>query len=138
MYASYSARSWSLAYLAALLTLLVLDGLWLGLVARDLYQREMGSLLRESPDMVPAAAFYLLYPAGLTYLVLSGRPAGWGTAVLRAAVVGFVAYGTYDATNLSVLEGFPAGLAVIDVLWGVFLTAVAGAALYRAALATSR
>ncbi|MEJ2804246.1 DUF2177 family protein [Comamonadaceae bacterium PP-2] len=127
-----------LAYLAALAALTVLDGLWLGWVAKSFYATEMGALMNESPRIVPAALFYLLYPAALTLLLLwHGTPASVGQAVLQAAVLGFMAYGTYDATNLAVLKGFSMRMALVDVVWGTFATAMAGWALAATAAARS-
>ena len=72
-----SAGAFGVAYAAALATLLVLDGVWLGVVARDLYQREMGTLLADSVKLAPAAAFYLLYPLALVFLTMASPPSGW-------------------------------------------------------------
>ena len=40
------------------------------------------------------------------------------------AALGLVAYGTYDLTNLSVMEGFNFKIAMIDLVWGTLLTAI--------------
>ncbi len=127
-----------LAYLAALATIAVLDGLWLGLVARDLYKSGMGDLMNDSPRLVPAALFYLLYPAGLVFLLATAGTPTLGGLVLRGAVIGLMAYGAYDLTNLAVIKGFPARLAVIDMAWGTFLSAAAGAAVYGVLAARGR
>ena len=119
----------AIAYLAALVVILVLDGLWLGFIAKNLYQLEMGLLMNESPRWGPAVAFYLLYPLGLVFLVTAGGLPDIGGAALRGAVVGAMAYGAYNATNLSVIRGFSDKLALIDFCWGTVLTAVAGAAI---------
>lgn len=116
-----------LGYLAALLIVLLLDGLWLGLVAADLYQREMGSLLNATPRWVPAAIFYLSYPAGLVYLIDAIHAQPLRRAALRGAIVGLMAYGAYNLTNLSVLRGWPEILSAVDMAWGMFLSATAAA-----------
>lgn len=131
-----SFNTFALAYLAALATVAVLDGAWLGLVATQLYKTEMGDLMNQSPRIVPAALFYLLYPAGLVFLLTSGSPPqGMGAALLRGAVIGLMAYGAYDLTNLSVLRGFSTKLAIIDMCWGTVLTALASLAAYATVLA---
>jgi len=119
----------AIAYLAALVVILLLDGLWLGFIAKNLYQTEMGLLMNESPRWGPALAFYLLYPVGLVFLVTAGGAPEIGTAALRGAVVGAMAYGAYNATNLSVIRGFSGKLAIIDFCWGTVLTAIAAAAI---------
>jgi len=117
----------ALAYGAALLTILVLDGLWLGFVARDLYRRELGALMAESARVVPAVAFYLLFPAALVYLALFNAPAGRGEAIARGAVLGLAAYGAYDLTNLAIVRGWPVGISLIDWAWGGVIGAAAAA-----------
>ena len=115
------------------LVMLVLDLTWLGVVAADLYTREMGALKR--PDIVlPAAgAFYLMYVvATVRYAVVEGRDLI--DAGRRGASLGIVAYGTYDLTNWAVIAGWPVSLVPVDLLWGIALTAivsVAGRATYE-------
>jgi uncharacterized membrane protein len=41
-------RSWWFGYGAALLVMGILDGLWLGVVAKDFYRQEMGDLMAGS------------------------------------------------------------------------------------------
>jgi uncharacterized membrane protein len=124
--------AWWLGYGAALLVMGVLDGVWLGLIARDFYRQEMGELMAPTVRALPAAAFYLAYPAGLVTLALQPMPASASSAVWRAALVGLVAYGTYDLTNLSVLRNASVKLALVDMAWGTLISAVAGAAAYFA------
>lgn len=117
-------------YGVTLLTLLVIDGVWLGVVAKNLYQEALAYHMAEKINFVGAAAFYLLYPAGVTYL--AGVPAlesgEWRDALLRGAVLGLVAYGTYDLTNLATFKSFPLHIALIDMVWGAVLTGVAATA----------
>ena len=91
----------------------VLDFLWLGFVAKKVYYSQMGSLLLEKPNM--ALAHNSL-----------GRAAGYG------ALFGLVAYATYDLTNLAVLKGYSPTIAVIDLAWGMVITAAAASAAYLA------
>lgn len=124
------------AWLFTFLVMLAIDALWLGVVARDLYQQEMGSLMADQPRWAAAAAFYLAYPVGL--VIFAVRPAlevrSMGRAVLLGGLFGLFAYGTYDLTNLAVLQGWPLGLTFVDLAWGTFASAVsagAGMALTR-------
>jgi uncharacterized membrane protein len=130
-----SAGQFGLAYAAALLTMLVLDGLFLGFLMRDLYRREMGTLMAESVRIAPAIAFYLLFPAALVYLTLGTVPSGWGEAVSRGAVLGLAAYGAYDLTNLAVVRDWPVGLSFIDLAWGGVMGSAAAASGYAASWA---
>jgi len=112
-------------YLCAVLAFVVIDGLWLGLVARSFYADALGDLLRKSPLLAPAAAFYLCYVAGLVFLAVRPQEADVTLASVACygAVVGFLAYGTYDMTNWSTLKDWPVLLSVVDVIWGTILSA---------------
>ena len=120
----------ALAYGVALVAMAVLDGVWLGWLARDFYKGELGALMAETVRWGPAALFYLLYPLGLVFLALQPQPSSWFEAVLRCAVVGLVAYGTYDLSNLATLRGWSLRLCVVDIAWGTVASAVAGAVAY--------
>src|SRR5262245_6107479 len=108
------------AYGIALAILLVLDGFWLGIVARSVYVSRIGSMMLDQPRWGVAAIFYLSYTAGVLYLaVLPGwRESSWQTAMLNGAVLGFTAYLTYNATNLAVMKGYDGMIAVLDTAWG--------------------
>ena len=126
------AGGFGLAWLAAFVAMIVLDGLWLGLVAKDMYQREMGSLMADPVRVVPIVAFYLLFPIALVYLALFNAPSGWGEAILRGTVLGLAAYGAYDLTNLAIVRDWPVRLSMIDWAWGAVICAAAAAAGYAA------
>ncbi len=115
-------------YLVALLVMGLLDALWLGVLAKDFYRQEMGSLMAEQVRWVPALLFYFAYPAALVALALfpTGQP--MGQQIARAALVGLAAYGVYDLTNLATLQRWPVKLAVVDTAWGTFASTLAGAA----------
>lgn len=114
------------AYIATAIVFLGLDALWLSKVALGMYRQELGSLLLERPNMPIAGAFYLLYVVGIVVLAITPAlsEGGWIKALLLGAVLGLVAYGTYDITNLSTLKGWSTRLALIDIAWGTALTAV--------------
>ena len=118
-----------LVYLASLVIFLAIDMVWLRLIAKDFYASEMGSLIRPDVNLPAALAFYLLYAAGLTYFAV--MPALEGQAILQAlalgAGLGLVAYGTYDLTNLAVVNGFGTKIALIDLAWGAVLSGVSAA-----------
>lgn len=126
------ARYMSL-YLACAVVFFVIDFIWLSLAGPTIYKREIGNLLLEQPNLLVAAGFYLFYVVGLVVLVAAPANGDVGRALLMGAVLGFVAYGTYDLTNLSTMRGFTPTIAVIDMAWGTFLTAIsAGAGVFIA------
>ena len=114
------------AYIATAVVFLGLDAIWLSKVALGMYRAEVGGLLLERPNLPIAAAFYLLYVVGIVVLAIVPALAdgGWIKALLLGAVLGLVAYGTYDITNLSTLKGWSVKLALIDIAWGTALSAV--------------
>ena len=122
------------AYLASGLVFVALDAIWLSQVALGLYRREVGDLLLDQPNLRIAGLFYVLFVAGIALLAV--QPAvdngGWFAALWMGAVLGLVAYGTYDLTNLSTLRGWSLAIAAIDLAWGVILTATASTGGYFA------
>jgi uncharacterized membrane protein len=125
-----------IAYAATALVFLGLDLLWLGVLARDFYTRQMGDLLREPPSLGIAGLFYLVYVGGI--LLFAVVPAqSWRHALLLGLALGVVAYGTYDLTNLATLRRWPPALAAVDLAWGSALTALAALAGYLAARASA-
>lgn len=123
------------AYLGAAAAFIVIDAIWLGTVAKKFYFTQLAGLLREKPDLGVAAVFYVIYLGGIVYFAIMPALAGGGLAkaALNGALLGFLAYATYDATNLATLKGYTATVAIVDVLWGTFLTGTAAAAGYSAA-----
>lgn len=117
------------AYGATLATFVAIDLVWLMWLARPTYVAEMGSLLKKEPHLAAAAAFYLLYAAGLVVFAVSpGIKAGSVMhAMFLGSALGLVAYGTYDLTNLSVVEGFNLRIALIDLAWGTVLSGATAA-----------
>ena len=107
------------------LIFLVLDALWLGVIAKGFIQKEMGALLRPKFLLAPAIGFYLLYTAAMVWFaVLPGWEVGdWQAAALTGGILGLAAYGTYDLTNLATLKGFPVRLVFVDMAWGTFVSA---------------
>ena len=122
--------AWALAYVAALVVVAALDALWLGVLAKDFYRTEMLPVAAAEVRLLPAAVFYLAYPIGLMALALLPSPGSLPEAVARAALVGLVAYATYDLTNMATLKQWSWGLALTDTVWGTFLSAAAGGAAY--------
>lgn len=112
------------AYALALVVFIGIDLVWLMGVARSLYVEEMGALLRRQPMIGAAVAFYLLYIGGLMFFAIApGLAAGSPLkAAMLGAALGLVAYGTYDLTNLAVIEGYTLRIALIDLAWGTVLT----------------
>jgi uncharacterized membrane protein len=118
------------AYCVTFAVMGALDALWLGVVALDFYRRELGVLMTDSVRVVPAALYYIGYPAAVVFLGLTPRPETLRRAALRCAVLGLAAFGVYDLTNLATLRGYSLTMTVVDMLWGMLATALGGSAAY--------
>lgn len=119
-------------YFGMLAAFFAIDMLWLGLIARGFYQKQIGFLLRPATNWTAAVIFYLLFIFGVLYFaVLPGLKEGpLGVVLLRAALFGLVTYATYDLTNLATLKDWPTLLTVVDIAWGMALSTMVGAAGY--------
>jgi uncharacterized membrane protein len=123
------------AFGAAALVFLVLDALWLGIIAKNFYFTRLNGLLRDKPDLGVAAIFYAGYLAGVVYFAVAPalQDGGLVRAVIAGALLGLFAYGTYDLTNLATLKNYPVSVAIVDMIWGMLLTAATAGAGYWAA-----
>ncbi len=111
------------ALMVFLVTFLVIDAVWINLIALDLYHRDVGSLMTQTPRMGPAMLFYIGYAAAAIHLVV--RPASQiKQAGLNGAVLGAVAYGTFAVSNFALLESWTSTLLTIDLMFGTTVTAI--------------
>lgn len=120
-------KSLLLGYLAALVTLAILDALWLGVVSREFYKARLGQLLLDQPLWWAAILFYLIHAAGVAVFAVPPAVAAgtWTAAVLYGALFGFCVYAAYDLTNLATLRGWPMAVSLVDLAWGAAVTAAA-------------
>ena len=119
-------------YCSFLITMLVIDLVWLLGIAKSLYRDEMGDLMASEPKLIAGLAFYLLYALGAIIFVVI--PALSKQSLIYAlqygALFGLFCYMTYDLTNLAVIRDFPTRLAFIDIAWGSFVTAIVSGVAY--------
>jgi uncharacterized membrane protein len=127
-------RIYATAFAATAFVFLVLDSIWLGVVAIGFYRDTIGHLLAAEPDFVAAACFYALYLLGVLYFAVAPAVTRGNltSATLSGAFLGLVAYGTYDLTNMATMRDWPLSVTVVDLLWGAFVTGAASAAGYLA------
>jgi uncharacterized membrane protein len=109
-----------------------IDLVWLLTMTSRFYARYVGDLFLESPNFPVAGAFYLVYVVGV--MILAALPAYRAgdvrMAILYGAILGLLAYGTYDLTNMATLRGWAWQVAVVDMIWGTVLTATVATASY--------
>ncbi len=116
-------------FFVALGSFLVVDGLWLTLIAKNFYAKHLGYLMAKNPNLLAAGLFYLIYVFAMVVLVVSpGLEKGsfWST-VLSGALFGFCCYATYDLTNLATVQNWPLIVTIVDLIWGTFLSATIAA-----------
>lgn len=118
------------AYFATMVVFFAIDFVWLTTIAKNLYRDEIGPLLLDEFKMGYAAGFYLIFGIGVVFFAV--RPSldsgSLPMALGLGAMIGFLAYGTYDFTNLATLKGYTPTVAFTDLAWGTCLTAVSAAA----------
>lgn len=121
-------------YLIAVPIFFLVDLVWLGVIAKDIYQKYMGHLMRPTPNWSVAIAFYLLFLLGLVIFVL--QPAvkadSWTYALLYGSLFGFFTYMTFDLTSWAVLKDWPWQIVIIDIIWGIVLSASVSVATFYA------
>jgi len=117
-------------YVATFIAFLAVDMIWLGLVARTFYRKNLGFLLAPAPNWIAAVIFYLLFIVGiLVFVVMPGlNEDSLRTVLLRAALFGLITYGTYDLTNLATVRDWPLLVTVVDMIWGTVLSVLVGLA----------
>ena len=117
------------AYLGTAVVMVALDMLWLGVIAKTLYQQGIGHLMAEKPNIPVAVLFYAVYALGLVIFAVAPQTdaSSWSKTVTVAALFGFFAYATYDLTNLATMRDWPVGVTLIDLAWGTVVSAVAAA-----------
>ena len=119
----------AILYATSCVIFLILDALMLTFVMRPLFVKHLGDMMLPDLRLIPAALFYFGYVAGLTYLVSwpalkAGAPM---QAVLPAAVIGALAYGTYELTSYTIMKVWHPALVVTDMAWGTIATALVAA-----------
>ncbi len=126
-------------YFSFLITLVVIDLIWLLGIAKNLYRDDMGSLMATEPNLLAGAGFYLFYALGTAIFVIvpAISKQSWIYAAQFGAMFGFFCYMTYDLTNLAVIRDFPVRLAFIDMVWGSFVTSVSATIAYFVGIRSS-
>ena len=114
-------------YLITATVFLALDAVVLKLVMRPVFEQHLGGWLLDGFRAGPAIAFYLLYIAGLLWLVSipALRAEAPFQALIGGAIIGAMAYGTYEFTNYATLRNWAPQMVALDVAWGTLLTGIA-------------
>ncbi len=115
---------WLLYYGITLTVFMVIDLIWLGFIAKDLYSKYLGYLMSDKVNWLAALVFYLIFIGGVCYFVLypSLLDQNITNLLIRAALFGFITYATYDLTNLATIKDWPINITIIDLIWGTTLS----------------
>jgi uncharacterized membrane protein len=121
---------WIIAYGVAAVAFGVLDAIWLRWAAGNLYKPVIGELMAKDFNVAAAAAFYLIYIAGMTWFAIKpGIESGTvQAAMLNGILLGALCYATFDLTSQAVFKVWATHISVLDILWGAFATGAASAA----------
>jgi uncharacterized membrane protein len=119
-------------YLIALPVFFAIDMVWLGLVAKNFYRSQIGSLMKSDINWTAAIIFYLLFIVGLVLFVVTPaiEKGSWTYALLFGAFFGLISYATYDLTNLATLKDWPLLVTIVDLARGAVLAASVSTATY--------
>lgn len=102
----------------------IIDAIWLSIVANSFYKEKLGKLLAEKPSLGAAAIFYALYIIGLVvFIIKPGIDQSLTTVAWKGALLGLIMYATYDLTNQATLKDWPVSITIVDLIWGTFITA---------------
>jgi uncharacterized membrane protein len=122
----------AIRYAVVLTVIIVGDAIWLSYFAKAMFRPTLGDILLDDPRWLAAGAFYALFAFGVVYFAVTPalRQGVWTNAALSGALLGFLAYMTYDMTNLATIKAWTVPLALVDMAWGTLITAVAASAGY--------
>lgn len=114
-------------FLIAAAAILILDILWLGIIAKEFYLTKLqGIATIENGSIVfnylPAIGFYLIATGALVYF--TQKESSYKSTLTKGAYLGFAMYATYDLTNLAIISTFSQTMAIVDILWGTCLMGI--------------
>ncbi|XMB73021.1 DUF2177 family protein [Mycoplasmatota bacterium WC30] len=115
-------------YIIALVIFIVIDAVWLGLVAPQFYSDQIGHLMAEEANLFAALVFYLIFVVGVVYFVVNPAVENQNMKQLLVSGIlfGFITYATYDLTNLATLKDWPITVTIVDLIWGTTLSTLIG------------
>ncbi|KIZ37677.1 MULTISPECIES: DUF2177 family protein [Rhodopseudomonas] len=115
-------KRYGILYLATFIILIPLDFLFLGTIAKNFFNSQVGDMLGQV-RLAPAILFYLLYVVGIVIFVNGSSDATWQSALLYGALFGLFCYATFELTALALLKHWTWPVVMVDISWGAFATA---------------
>lgn len=121
-------------YLLTVPIFFLVDMIWLGIVARNFYQKNLSFILSPEVNWIAAISFYLIYIIGI--IIFAVVPAlekdSLAAAIIWGALFGFFTYATYELTNLALIRQWPLKVVLVDIAWGSFLCSTVAALSFKA------
>jgi uncharacterized membrane protein len=116
-----------IAYIASAITFVSLDAVWISSLEDVFYRPLLGEMIADEFRLVPGVFFYLIYLSGVVYFAVEPalRIKRITTAAANGAMLGLVAFSTYDLTNQAILRHWELTVTLADIAWGTSLTALA-------------
>ncbi|MEQ8825416.1 MAG: DUF2177 family protein [Filomicrobium sp.] len=123
-----------IAYVTILIVFGIIDAIWLTQMANALYRPVLGDMLVDNIRILPALAFYLMFPMGIViFAVLPAlRDGSIMNAFVLGALLGGLCFATYDLTNYATLKNWSLHITLIDIAYGAFVAGVCAASAYYA------
>lgn len=118
----------AILYVVTFAVFLGLDYFGLSYIVKPTFEKDIAPLLLESPRIGPAFAFYAFYVICLLWFVSwpalqENRSLLWVFG--SAALLGAMAYGTYEFTNFATVKDWTWRMVATDLTWGTLLTGTA-------------
>ncbi|HEY5797270.1 MAG TPA: DUF2177 family protein [Bosea sp. (in: a-proteobacteria)] len=113
----------AVGYVAFLVAFGICDAIWLGTMTARLYRPALGELIVEQVRYVPATLFYFGFPLGVLHFAVMPalREGSAGSALLNGALIGLIAYATYDLTNYATLKPWTVTITLADIAYGTIV-----------------
>lgn len=124
--------NYPLLYIISLTVFIIIDAVWLGLIAKNLYATQLKGLMTDQVKWGAAGLFYLLFIGLLIYFAIAPAliAGSANMALVRGMLFGLATYATYDLTNYATIKGFPLQIVVIDLIWGMFISSAVSTIAY--------
>lgn len=121
-----------ISYLLTFFVFFIVDMLWLGFIAKGLYNKYLGAFLHTEVNWTAAIVFYIIFIIGISIFVIYPAAAknSMYYSVVYGALFGVFTYATYELTNMATLKDWPVEIVIIDIIWGAVLTSIVSTAGY--------
>jgi len=113
-----------LAYFFTSVVFFAIDIVWLGVIAKNFYAKNLEGFLSDQVNWGAALIFYFIFIAGISFFAIypAVEKNSLQLAILYGVLFGFFTYSTYDLTNYATLKDWPVKVVLVDIAWGSVLS----------------